>query len=290
MARCSVVEILQALSRAPSSDARRSSGQILRRCGPRGISRTHEMAVRAAAVLSKEFTVNSQRRQVAHTICASVFILRCCAWTPMAISTAMASMRRRESKQRSIPARYRHSARTSGVKSVDAKDSVSSRSVIGISRASVQLIFTVVTLGRKASQRRRKKSSQPGERRKEGIRSIAVLPFADLSAERDQEHFSDGVAEEILNALSKVSRSPRSGQNIMFCISWSHPDAREIGKRLGVETLLDGSIRKAESVSGSACNSLTPVMGINSGRNGSIARLKTSLQSRMRSPEAFWNR
>ena len=46
--------------------------------------------------------------------------------------------------------------------------------------------------------------SQRSKQRKEKIRSIAVLPFADLSAEHDQEHFSDGVAEEILNALSKV--------------------------------------------------------------------------------------
>jgi adenylate cyclase len=71
------------------------------------------------------------------------------------------------------------------------------------------------------------------------------LPFADLSAERDQEHFSDGVAEEILNALSKVSGLHVPARTSCFAFRGATLDAREIGKRLGVETLLDGSIRKA---------------------------------------------
>jgi adenylate cyclase len=71
------------------------------------------------------------------------------------------------------------------------------------------------------------------------------LPFADLSAERDQEHFSDGVAEEILNALSKVGGLHVPARTSCFAFRGVSLDAREIGKRLGVETLLDGSIRKA---------------------------------------------
>ena len=87
--------------------------------------------------------------------------------------------------------------------------------------------------------------SQPGEQRKEKIRSIAVLPFADLSAESDQEHFSDGVAEEILNALSKVAGLHVPARTSCFAFRGATLDAREIGKRLGVEALLDGSIRRA---------------------------------------------
>ena len=79
----------------------------------------------------------------------------------------------------------------------------------------------------------------------EKIRSIAVLPFADLSAERDQEHFSNGVAEEILNALSKVRGLDVPARTSCFAFRGTTLDAREIGKHLGVETLLDGSIRKA---------------------------------------------
>ena len=71
------------------------------------------------------------------------------------------------------------------------------------------------------------------------------MPFADLSAERDQEHFSDGVAEEILNALSKVAGLHVPARTSCFAFRGATLDAREIGKRLGVEALLDGSIRKA---------------------------------------------
>ena len=71
------------------------------------------------------------------------------------------------------------------------------------------------------------------------------MPFADLSAERDQEHFSDGVAEEILNALSKIGGLHVPARTSCFAFRETTLDAREIGQRLGVETLLDGSIRKS---------------------------------------------
>src|SRR5205823_1335167 len=80
-------------------------------------------------------------------------------------------------------------------------------------------------------------ASQPGEKTKGGIRSIAVLPFADLSAERDQEYFSDGVAEEILNALTKVCGLRVPARTSCFAFRGANIDVREIGKRLGVETL-----------------------------------------------------
>jgi adenylate cyclase len=60
------------------------------------------------------------------------------------------------------------------------------------------------------------------DKQQEKIRSIAVLPFADLSAERDQEYSSDGVAEEILNALSKVD-GLHVPARIMLCVSWNRP-------------------------------------------------------------------
>src|SRR6266513_893560 len=78
-------------------------------------------------------------------------------------------------------------------------------------------------------------ANQRSEQRKEKIRSIAVLPFADLSAEQDQEHFSDGVAEEILNALSKVGGLHVPARTSCFAFRGATLDAREIGKRLGVE-------------------------------------------------------
>jgi len=77
------------------------------------------------------------------------------------------------------------------------------------------------------------------------IHSLAVLPFADLSAERDQEHFGDGVAEEILNALTKIGGLRVPARTSSFAFRGLSFDARDIGARLGVEALLEGSIRKA---------------------------------------------
>jgi TolB-like protein/Flp pilus assembly protein TadD len=91
------------------------------------------------------------------------------------------------------------------------------------------------------------KQPQRAETRRKKIQSIAVLPFTDLSAERDQEHFSDGIAEEILNALSKVGGLHVPARTSCFAFRGANVDAREIGKRLGVDTFLDGSIRKARN-------------------------------------------
>ena len=81
--------------------------------------------------------------------------------------------------------------------------------------------------------------------KRSAIRSLAVLPFADLSAERDQEHFGDGVAEEILNALTKIGDLRVPARSSCFAFRGLNLDARDIGRRLGVEALLEGSVRKA---------------------------------------------
>jgi adenylate cyclase len=75
------------------------------------------------------------------------------------------------------------------------------------------------------------------------IRSLGVLPFADLSAERDQEHFGDGVAEEILNALTKIGNLRVPARSSCFAFRGLNLDARDIGRRLSVEALLEGSVR-----------------------------------------------
>ena len=85
----------------------------------------------------------------------------------------------------------------------------------------------------------------PSHTQRPSIRSLAVLPFADLSAERDQEHFGDGVAEEILNALTKIGDLRVPARTSCFAFRRLSLDARDIGRRLGVEALLEGSVRKA---------------------------------------------
>lgn len=75
-------------------------------------------------------------------------------------------------------------------------------------------------------------------------KSIAVLAFTDLSPARDQEYFSDGMAEEILNALAKVKDLKVAGRTSSFSFKGKNEDLRKIGKVLGVANVLEGSVRK----------------------------------------------
>ncbi|MFT5138589.1 MAG: TolB-like protein/Tfp pilus assembly protein PilF [Lysobacterales bacterium] len=77
--------------------------------------------------------------------------------------------------------------------------------------------------------------------------SIAVLPFADLSPEGDQVHFSDGIAEEILNLLAQVDGLHVAARTSSFAFREPQKDIRDIGRLLNVGTILEGSIRTAGS-------------------------------------------
>jgi TolB-like protein/Tfp pilus assembly protein PilF len=74
-------------------------------------------------------------------------------------------------------------------------------------------------------------------------KSIAVLAFADLSPNRDQDYFSDGIAEELLNALAKVEDLKVAGRTSSFYYKGRNEDLRSIGKALGVANVLEGSVR-----------------------------------------------
>jgi len=75
--------------------------------------------------------------------------------------------------------------------------------------------------------------------------SIAVLPFVNMSADVENEYFSDGITEEILNALAKVDGLLVTSRTSAFAFKGKNTDIREIGKQLGVKTVLEGSVRKA---------------------------------------------
>ncbi|MDH3216657.1 MAG: protein kinase [Candidatus Krumholzibacteria bacterium] len=75
--------------------------------------------------------------------------------------------------------------------------------------------------------------------------SIAVLPFADMSPEKDQEYFCDGIAEEIINNLVQVEGLGVLSRTSSFAFKGTLEDIRRIGNQLGVTTVLEGSIRKA---------------------------------------------
>ena len=75
-------------------------------------------------------------------------------------------------------------------------------------------------------------------------KSIAVLAFADLSPQHDQDYFSDGIAEEILNALAQVKDLKVAGRTSSFSFKGKNEDLRIIGATLGVAHVLEGSVRK----------------------------------------------
>jgi len=77
------------------------------------------------------------------------------------------------------------------------------------------------------------------------LRSIAVLPFADMSPGKDQEYFSDGLSEELLNVLAKIPELRVTGRTSSFQFKGKIEDLRAIGQKLNVATLLEGSVRKA---------------------------------------------
>ena len=79
----------------------------------------------------------------------------------------------------------------------------------------------------------------------EDDKSIAVLPFVNMSDDAGNEYFSDGISEEILNALAKVKELQVAGRTSSFAFKGQNQDLRLIGETLGVSHILEGSVRKA---------------------------------------------
>jgi serine/threonine protein kinase/tetratricopeptide (TPR) repeat protein len=75
--------------------------------------------------------------------------------------------------------------------------------------------------------------------------SIAVLPFLNLSADKENEYFSDGLAEEIINALGKLENLRVTARTSAFVFRGTQQNVREIGETLHVSSVLEGSVRKA---------------------------------------------
>jgi serine/threonine protein kinase/tetratricopeptide (TPR) repeat protein len=95
------------------------------------------------------------------------------------------------------------------------------------------------------SKMEKSKKEETGEKKWE--KSIAVLSFADLSARKDQEFFCDGMAEEIISSLTTIKNLRVVARTSAFSFKGKDVDVREIGQKLNVETVLEGSVRKAEN-------------------------------------------
>jgi TolB-like protein/Tfp pilus assembly protein PilF len=86
---------------------------------------------------------------------------------------------------------------------------------------------------------------RPAPERSEDLNSIAVLPFADMSPEGDQEYLGDGLAEEVLNVLALLPELHVAARTSSFAFKGKGLSIQEIGRELGVATVLEGSVRKA---------------------------------------------
>ena len=235
-----LVEILQALSR---STVQRHEGRVVKFLGDAVLAEfpSTEMAVRAAAVLSKEYAEQSAKTGRAHDLRIGVHLgdvaldadgdlygdgVNAAARIEAAVNPGQVVVS--EDVWRQIRGREGFRFEPFG-----------NRNLKGVG----PIDLYVVTLDESLAAT--EKRSQPASTGKKRFGRSLFCPFADLSAERDQEHFSDGVAEEILNALSKVAGLHVPARTSCFAFRGVTLDAREIGERLGVEALLDGSIRKA---------------------------------------------
>ena len=119
------------------------------------------------------------------------------------------------------------------------------RRVLGDGRSQHRYIATVPGHGYQfvaevKSSRERSSPLSPGD----GA-SIAVLPFANLSADSSNQYFCDGLAEELINALAKLEQIRVVARTSVFSFKGKETDIREIGRKLKVGTVLEGSVQKS---------------------------------------------
>jgi len=88
-------------------------------------------------------------------------------------------------------------------------------------------------------------TGNPSEKNTADPNSIAVLPFVNMSSDPEQEYFSDGITEEILNRLAGVQGLQVAARTSAFSFKGNNQDVREIAQQLGVANILEGSVRKA---------------------------------------------
>ena len=94
---------------------------------------------------------------------------------------------------------------------------------------------------------KRKMSSSANQSSREPQKSIAVLPFVNMSSDRENEFLSDGISEDLLNAFSGIEGLHVVARTSCFAFKGRSEDIRKIGDALGVETVLEGSVRKADN-------------------------------------------
>jgi TolB-like protein len=114
--------------------------------------------------------------------------------------------------------------------------------------------------------------------------SIAVLPFANLSGDPEQDYFADGMVEEIITALSRYPSLFVIARNSSFAYKGREADVAQVGRELGVRYVLDGSVRKGDNRIRVTARLAEAETASTSGRRGTIEILLLSSHSRMKPP------
>src|SRR5437773_9629419 len=239
-----LVEILQALSR---ETIRRYEGRIVKFIGDAVLAEfpSTALAVQAGAVLSKAYLEQSAATGHSHRLTVGVHVgdIAVSSEGDLYGDTVNAAARIQETAEPGQVVVSQDVWRQLRGRREFYFESLGDRSLKGVGQ--IGLYVATVEESEIRSPQNIPHGNESEEQTKKRIRSLGVLPFTDLSAERDQEYFGDGIAEEILNALAKVDALHVAARTSSFAFRGTSIDVREIGRRLGVDALLEGSIRKA---------------------------------------------
>jgi TolB-like protein len=132
--------------------------------------------------------------------------------------------------------------RINAVRRAIGDDGTAQRLVRTITRKGVRFIGEVTELRDRAGATGDPVGSAPAATDKP---SIAVLPFNNLSGDPEQEYFADGMVEEIITALSRIRWLFVLARNSSFSYKGQSPDVKQVGRELGVQYVLEGSVRKS---------------------------------------------
>lgn len=121
-------------------------------------------------------------------------------------------------------------------------DGVHSTAIDYVLLGAVVLVGVVTLWGQFAA---RSESARQAEMASTQASSVAVLPFADMSPEGDQEYFGDGISEELINELTRLEGLDVTGRTSSFAFKGNGRNLRDIGAALNVGTILEGSVRKS---------------------------------------------
>ena len=114
--------------------------------------------------------------------------------------------------------------------------------------------------------------------------SVAVLPFANMSGDAEQEYFVDGIVEDIITGLSRIKWLHVLARNSTFAFKGRTVDVKQVGRELGVRYVLEGSLRKAGNRVRLTAQLIEAGSGRLSGPSATIARSTTFSRCRTRSP------